>query len=241
MLRTVLGLPTESKSTSITASGSSYAPEVVRYLLERRVVCSSMLPPSIGLLGALRAKNDWVGLLCFEHSRPGLILLQATIELAFTTVLDLTESEIVECLLAVVRHSRSLASDPAPNSEDAMQVDSIAATPDSSVGIPPLTSFLNLLASYPTSRGPLVVAFRKYMHDAEDLTAVLQVLDGWLARKVRMDERLLPSKKDLKKNEQGVWIVVGRKGDKDKTTDVPPLEKVGLHLTSMLWASLIPM
>ncbi|PPQ69895.1 hypothetical protein CVT26_014158 [Gymnopilus dilepis] len=209
VLRTVLGLPTESKSTSITASGSSYAPEVVRYLLERRVVCSSMLPPSIGLLGALRAKNDW-----------------ATIELAFTTVLDLTESEIVECLLAVVRHSRSLASDPAPNSEDAMQVDSIAATPDSSVGIPPLISFLNLLASYPTSRGPLVVAFRKYMHDAEDLTAVLQVLDGWLARRVRMDERLLPSKKDLKKNEQGVWIVVGRKGDKDKTTDVPPLEKM---------------
>lgn len=68
------------------------------------------------------------------------------------------------------------------------------------------------------------------MRDAEDLTAMLQVLDGWVVKKVKMDERLLAGKKDLKKSEQGVWVIVGRKGDKDKTEDMPSLGKVSCFL-----------
>jgi len=41
-----------------------------------------------------------------------------------------------------------------------------------------------------------------------------------------MEERLLPTKKDLRKTEQGVWVIVGRKGDKTKKEDVSSLEKV---------------
>ncbi|KAF8883188.1 hypothetical protein CPB84DRAFT_193080 [Gymnopilus junonius] len=212
VLNIVLGLSSEPKPNTVSTGAGSYSPEVVRYLLEHRVVCSNMVPTSKGLLGALRARDDWT-----------------SVGLAFTTVLDMSESEILECLHAVVKYHRLTTSNVAPISEDAMQVD----TPiPASSGIPQLPSFLKLIASYPTSRAPLVLAFRKHIQDAEDLTAILQVLDGWMVKKVKTDERLLPGKKDLKKNEQGVWVVVGRKGDKDKTEDIPSLGKVDQLLPS---------
>lgn len=48
----------------------------------------------------------------------------------------------------------------------------------------------------------------------------------------------MPTKKDLKKNEQGVWIVAGRKADKTKKKDeVPSLERVRF---SFSFSSLFP-
>ena len=48
-------------SDSKMNSGATYSPDVVRYLLERHAVCSAMVQMPGGLLGALRAKNEWVG------------------------------------------------------------------------------------------------------------------------------------------------------------------------------------
>ena len=104
-----------------------------------------------------------------------------------------------------------------------MDVDTPSSSGDA---VPTLPVFLEQVANYPTSRGPFVLAFRTYMKEAEDLMAVLQLLNTWLVRRSKMDERLLPTKKDLRKTEQGVWVVVGRKGDKDKKEDIPSLEKV---------------
>ena len=110
-----------------------------------------------------------------------------------------------------------------------MDVDS---PPSSADTVPALPVFLQQVLNYPTSRGPLVIASRTYMKEAEDMTAMLEVLNTWLLRRSKMDERLLPSKKDLRKTEQGVWVVAGRKGDKDKKEDIPSLEKVNFQHTS---------
>ncbi|KIM35166.1 hypothetical protein M413DRAFT_20795 [Hebeloma cylindrosporum] len=157
-----------------------------------------------------------------------------SIELAFSTVLDISESELMETLQTVVSRHRET---PATAARDAMDVDS----PPSSSGdaVPSLPIFLQHVASYPTSRGPLVLAFRTYMKEPEDLMAVLQVLNTWLVRRSKMDERLLPTKKDLRKTEQCVWVVVGRKGDKDKKEDIPSLEKITEILQIILDASFL--
>ncbi|KDR84273.1 hypothetical protein GALMADRAFT_133615 [Galerina marginata CBS 339.88] len=196
---TLLLPPSESRPNAVGAA--TYTPDVVRYLLEQRVVCSAMVPG--GLLCALKAKDDW-----------------SSIKFAFESVIDLTESEIVECLRTVIISHRVAVAD------DAMQVDPPTPNAASTSTVVPLPTFLNLLTNYPTSHGPLLLALRKNMRDADDLTAMLRVLDGWITRKTKMDEHLLPSKKDLRKTEQGVWVVVGRKGDKGKKEEIPSLENI---------------
>jgi hypothetical protein len=153
------------------------------------------------------------------------IWCQKSIELAFGTVLDISESELTDTLQTVVsRHRQTTAA-----ARDAMDVD---PPPSSGDAVPALPVFLQHVANYPTSRGPLVIAFRTHMKEAEDTMAVLEILNTWLIRRTNMDERLLPSKKDLRKTEQGVWVVVGRKSDKKKEEDIPSLEKVNSRHTS---------
>ena len=41
---------------------AAYSPDIIQYLLKRRTVCSAMVQIPGALLGALRTKNDWVGL-----------------------------------------------------------------------------------------------------------------------------------------------------------------------------------
>ena len=55
----LLRLQPNSNLTATNAS-SAYSPEIIQYLLEKRVVCSAMIEAPGGLLGALRARNDWV-------------------------------------------------------------------------------------------------------------------------------------------------------------------------------------
>jgi hypothetical protein len=54
-----------SKLTAADAS-SAYSPEIIQYLLEKQVVCSAMIEAPGGLLGALRARNDWVNLIFLD-------------------------------------------------------------------------------------------------------------------------------------------------------------------------------
>lgn len=60
LLHTVLQLPPAETKAAVAASDVAYAPDVVQYLLEMRVVASAMVSTPGGLLGALRARNDWV-------------------------------------------------------------------------------------------------------------------------------------------------------------------------------------
>ncbi|KAF8165883.1 hypothetical protein B0H34DRAFT_254615 [Crassisporium funariophilum] len=188
----------------------TYSPEIVRYLLEKRVVSSAMVEYPGSLLGALRARGDW-----------------SSIELAFKAVLDLTEAEIVDTLRAVVANHKPV--------EDAMDVD-VSSSSTSTTTLPML---LGLLTTYPTSRDPLLLALRRQMRDAELLTPVLEILDSWLTRRTRMEHKLLPSKKDLKKTENGIWVVVGRKGGNKKLEEIPPLDKIITLLQIILDASFI--
>lgn len=57
LLNISLQLPSADSKTVSTAA---YASEVVQYLLEKRVVSSAMISTQSGLLGALRARDDWV-------------------------------------------------------------------------------------------------------------------------------------------------------------------------------------
>lgn len=213
VLNTVLS--TSIKSNKAHLSPSSYSPEVLKYLLERRVVSSGMVDGGNGLLTALRARNDWV-----------------SIRLAFTTVLDLPESEIVECLRVVAVYHRE------QHSADAMEVDSHPAT-----SIPSLPSFLSLCTTYPTSQKYLLLALRQHLREIEDIMCVAQVLDDWVskwgARRAAGEERLLPSKKDIRKNEHGMWVVVGRKDAGKKQDELLPLEKVVAFLQTLMDASFL--
>lgn len=60
LLNIVLQLPAADAKAAVAASDIAYAPDVVQYLLEKRVVSSAMVPTPGGLLGALRARDDWV-------------------------------------------------------------------------------------------------------------------------------------------------------------------------------------
>ena len=174
---------------------------------------------------------------------------QEGIEIAFNKVLDLTEMEIVETLKVVLTHHRRCRPPPpkiTSTSEvsDTMQVD-LEVPPKLSQSTPitsssatlTLASYLHLVATYPTSRVPLLIAFRLYLQDPEDVTTLVQMLSSWIERRSKMDmdpgvcRKMMPNKKDLKKTKEGVWIVKTRQRenltmDNKKKSTIPPLEKV---------------
>ncbi|KAF9528037.1 hypothetical protein CPB83DRAFT_907189 [Crepidotus variabilis] len=227
------------------SKGVAYSSEIVRYLLERRVVSSLMLVSYGGLLGVLRTKGDWVsdsfGLAMSRYNQS----LQRAIELAFTRVLDLTEMEIVETLGIILVNQRgsfqrSLDTYDATEHSDAMQIDlsGVLSATFPTDKITPLARYLTLVASYPTSTLPLLLALRRHLQDPEDVSVILQILSDWLSRRTQLEmeignsRTLMPGKKDTKRTEEGVWVVVKRKGQtiKDQGGQVPGLEK----LTSLI-------
>lgn len=195
-----------------------YSSELVQYMLKRQIVSANMV--DVGLLRILRIRNDWVSPRCLAQKYPfRSYRIQSSIEQAFSTVLDLPESEILETLAYVVanhRKSRSL-------SGDAMQVD----PPNSTIaGMPSLPQFLSLCVRYSTSAPALRIALRRYLSDADDLQCILEVLDNWILVWKSKEVKLLPSKKALGKNEFGVLTVLNRQeGESDF---LPPLNNVGI-------------
>ena len=145
--------------------------------------------------------------------------------MAFSAVLDLKESEIIESLHIIISEHRSSSTVP---SDNAMQID----IPAVATTVVPLPTFLNLSITYPTSRAPLVSAVRKQLRDAEDLTILLDILDKWLSQRTGMEEKLFPEKKDLTMTEYGVWTIAGRtaeKGKRKKLEEVPTFDEVNLE------------
>lgn len=110
-----------------------------------------------------------------------------------------------------------------------MQVDNVAAD------IPSLQTYLSLCTTYPsaTSKG-IVLGLKKWVRDPEDAVAIAQVLESWIwtlvqQRKAGGELGLLPSNKDLEKNEHGVWVFNEErraKRGKESKKSLPPLPKV---------------
>ena len=74
LLNIVLLLRLQPNLTATNAS-SAYSPEIIQYLLGKQVICSAMIESPGGLLGVLRARNDWVNLIIifFENLSPCML------------------------------------------------------------------------------------------------------------------------------------------------------------------------
>ncbi|KAJ6488497.1 hypothetical protein C8R47DRAFT_1274615 [Mycena vitilis] len=191
-----------------TKQSSAYSSVLVQALLQRRVVSASMVEG--GLLAALKLRGDW-----------------NAIELCTKTVTDLAESDLIYILQLVAEHSRKVAG------ADAMEVD---APP--SGAIPKLPTFLNTCVRYHTSRAALRAALHQHLKQPEDVVAVLEVLDGWVGRWKGAEVIALPSKKSVRKDEHGVFVLQDG-WQKDEGAAQPPLVKVLSFIQTVLDASFL--
>ena len=107
-------------------------------------------------------------------------------------MIDLSENDILALLhTAITSHRQQQKSDP-----DAMQVDT---PPSNALGV---STILSSCVNYPTSLAALRVSIRQHLRDAEDVTCVLEVLDGWLETWCTQSISLLPNATD--KNPRGI-------------------------------------
>jgi hypothetical protein len=158
--------------------------------------------------------------------------------LAFDKVPDLTEVEIVETLRTVLEHHRSSTQKNKTVSEpsDAMQVDTESPPSEPQPASDPSTdnpnpmslrTYLHLMLNYPTTRGLLLLSFRRHLQDPADITILLRMLSDWFVQRRKMARCRIPGPKDIKKTTEGVWIISERKNAKRKQKPevVPSLEK----------------
>ncbi|KAK1220702.1 hypothetical protein PQX77_016528 [Marasmius sp. AFHP31] len=193
----------------------TYSSQIVKHLLEKKLVSSSML--DAGLLAALRLRNDWVSIIQ-----------------SFSSVSDLQELEIVETLRYVLARHRHTQQPTASTDGDAMQVDSVTPIQDD---MPTLKEFLNLCLGYKVSPTPLRFALKRYMADVDDVACLLEVLDGWIAQWTSRELQLFPSRKLLDKNEHGVVVV--KKENKKAESPLPPLTEVLFFVQTLLDVSFV--
>ena len=130
-------------------------------------------------------------------------------------MLDIPETEIMDCLQVIVRQNKPTAS---ALDTDAMQIDSAPSMSD----LPALPAFLALCVTYVTSPAALRAAIRRSLKDADDVLAVVKVLEQWVNRWSMRDANLLPSKREGSENGHGVQVLEKRK------EDFPPLKNAGL-------------
>lgn len=132
------------------AGNPQYSPRVTRHLVENRVVSAGMVEEG-RLLTALKQHGDW-----------------ESIMLAFNSVVDISEDEMISLAKALVDKQREPQTDP-----EAMDVDSNQGW------TPTLSAYMLMCVSYPTSPAALRLAIRKHLPDAQDLILILELLDGW--------------------------------------------------------------
>jgi hypothetical protein len=166
-----------------------YSEKLVLFLLQQRAVHAMMIEE--GFLTSLKFRSDWVRLLViplfFSH------WLQRSVKLAFDTVRDLPEGDIISLLhTVVVAHKQRNNS----ATSDAMEVDSSI----SQQGIPPLDEYLSLCVSYNYSHPALRLALRQHIPQGEDIVFLLKILESWItARSVEETDltELTTSKRDI--------------------------------------------
>ncbi|KAJ7771604.1 hypothetical protein B0H16DRAFT_1364249 [Mycena metata] len=188
---------------------NTYSSVLVRHLLQRRVVSASMVDGG-NLLAALKLRHDWT-----------------SIELCTTTVTDLSEADLMFILQHVAQHHRQTT-----GATDAMDLD-----PPTLGAIPKLPTFLNACVRYQTAPAAMRAAMHQYLTQPEDVVAVLEVLDGWVARWKIAQVVTLPPKTSLRKDDHGV--VVLKDGWQKDPTEYPPLMKVLSFMQTTLDASFL--
>lgn len=97
-----------------------------------------------------------------------------------------------------------------------MQVD-----PVSSDSVPSFSALLFTCVSYATSPAPLRLALRQHIPAAEDMMAVLEVLERWISEWNTVALKLVPS--TVVKNPKGVTVA---KPNRIVKAGVPPLHLV---------------
>lgn len=180
-----------------------YSPEIVRQLIKAGVVSAGMIDGS-ALLTALRRRNDW-----------GSIQLV----LSDGRVRDIPEVELADGLAHVVARAST------PGDANAMQVD-VPSTSDA----PALPVFLALCVAYPASPSALRVALRRSLADAGAVLAILDVLQGWLARWAGMRGAGLATAGSKAKRKQRTRLA----------GDMPELPEILRFLTALLDATYVP-
>src|SRR5258707_90661 len=90
-----------------------------------------------------------------------------------------------------------------------------------SLDTPALPTILSACVAYPTSYPALRLAIKQCLPDAEHLSCILEVLDGWLSSSCSQD--ILPGPVHITVN-TGRTCVPGR-DDRDEM-ETPPLDKV---------------
>ncbi|CAK5279326.1 unnamed protein product [Mycena citricolor] len=136
----------------------------------------------------------------------GLPSMQAAMILCMDHVTDLEESDLVSTLQSVTESSRQ------SQGSDAMQVDS--ATPS-------LSAFLRSCVTYRCSPAALRTALNRHLKQPDDVVLLLETLDGWLGSRKGAEVVALPSRKSVRKNEDGVSVL--QQGAKDLELPLPKI------------------
>ncbi|KAF9006748.1 hypothetical protein BDQ17DRAFT_1352325 [Cyathus striatus] len=197
-------------------ANAPYSSEVVRYLLGNKVVSTAMVEG--GILATLRVKGDW-----------------KSIETAFDTVVDLTETELITTLYVVLAHHRLQS---AKSDDNVMEVDQPASS-ELSGDIPSTASFLAMVLNYPTSSTPLRMAIRTHFKQAEDLATLLEISSSWLAQWNELPVRVLPTVKELRKDENGAFIFDDIVFREKKRGGLPNLSKITYFVQTVLDAGFV--
>ncbi|KAH6902835.1 hypothetical protein BKA70DRAFT_1374288 [Coprinopsis sp. MPI-PUGE-AT-0042] len=204
----------------------AHSSEILKALMERRLVFNGMVEG--GILAALRARNDWT-----------------TIQQCFSLVNDLPINDIVESLVAVIRHHRSPS--------DAMVIDSSSSSSTNSAP-PSIPIFLSLVINYPTPTTPsqTILALKRHLRDPEDVSSVAQTLVSWIRtlnlQKKNTELGIWPSNKDMEVNEHGVPVYNLKNREKrnvksaaKKVGGPPVFEKIISFLQPFLDATFLPL
>ncbi|KAJ7063545.1 hypothetical protein C8F01DRAFT_1133448 [Mycena amicta] len=192
---------------AVLQPSGAYSPRIIKFLLEKRIVSASMVEG--GLLAALLQHNDW-----------------NAIQLCTQTVVDLTESDLIFVLRAVIERSR------ATPSTNAMDIDTLGS-------IPSFPSFLNSCVRYRTSSTALRIALHQHLTQPEDVLAVLEIIDKWIVHWRSAEVVVMPSKKNVRKDPFGASVLKdGWRRERDDP-DYPPLLKVLTFLQTLFDASFL--
>lgn len=142
-------------------------------------------------------------------------------DLALRHVPDLSENELIETLSVLANNNSSTSTDP-----NAMQIDSTPSGPALNQS-PSLPDFLTTLLKHRQFITPqLILAFRHHLRTAESVTAIARILDEWIKKVQAQEVKLLPGKKDVVKNEHGVFVVKKDIVKPKAAYDLPSMDQV---------------
>nr|GAT53704.1 predicted protein [Mycena chlorophos] len=147
------------------------------------------------------------------------------IALCTETVLDISESDLVYILRVVIENSRASAT--------AMDVDAPLGK------MPSLAAYLNACVRYRTSSTALRVAIHQHLNQAEDILAVLDILDQWIIHWRTAQVVVIPPKRSVHKDAFGASVLADSWPPQPQDAARPPLPRILAFLHPLLDASFL--